>query len=38
MNSLVDKHPFNTGTLIIMLVVALSAVYGILYLILRNKK
>jgi uncharacterized membrane protein HdeD (DUF308 family) len=36
-NSLVDKHPFNTGTLLIMVVGAILIIYGVAYLILRKK-
>jgi len=35
---MVDKHPFGTGTLFIMVIVSLIVVYGIFYLILKNKK
>jgi hypothetical protein len=38
MNPYLDKHPFNTGTLVIMVVVSLAVMYGVVYLILRNKK
>jgi len=38
MNSIVDKHPFHTGTLLVMVVISLLIMYGIFYLILRNKK
>jgi len=37
-NSIVDKHPFNTGTLLIMVTVSLLIIYGVFYLILRKKK
>jgi hypothetical protein len=38
LNSIVDKHPFNTGTLMLMMAGALLMVFGVFYLILRNKK
>jgi hypothetical protein len=36
-NSLIDKHPFGTGTLLLMVVAALLIMYGVAYLILRKK-
>jgi hypothetical protein len=36
-NLIFDKHPFNTGTLLIMVVVSLLIIYGIFFLILRKK-
>jgi hypothetical protein len=36
-NLIVDKHPFNTGTLLIMVVGAILIIYGVAYLILRKK-
>jgi hypothetical protein len=35
---MVDKHPFGSGTLFIMVIVSLSVIYGIFYVILKNKK
>jgi hypothetical protein len=35
---IVDKHPFNTGTLLLIVVGAMLVAYGIVYLILRNRK
>jgi hypothetical protein len=37
-NSALDKHPFGTGTLFIMVIAALLILYGIFYVILKNKK
>jgi uncharacterized membrane protein HdeD (DUF308 family) len=37
-NSLVDKHPFHTITLVAMVVGAMLVVYGILYVALWLKK
>jgi hypothetical protein len=37
-NAIFDKHPFHTGTLLLMVVVSLLIVYGVFYLFLRNKK
>jgi hypothetical protein len=34
---MVDKHPFSTGTLLLMVVAAICIVYGVIYLILRKK-
>jgi hypothetical protein len=36
-NSIIDKHPFNTETLLLMVVVSLLVVYGVFFLILRKK-
>jgi hypothetical protein len=36
-NSLVDKHPLSTGTLLLIVVTAICLVYGVAYLILRKK-
>jgi len=35
-NSLVDKHPLNTGTLLIIVVAAILIIYGVAYLILKK--
>jgi len=35
--SLADKHPFHTGTLFLMVIGAFLLLYGIAYLILKNK-
>jgi hypothetical protein len=35
---IVDKHPFNTGILLIMMVGVMLIAYEISYLILRNRK
>jgi hypothetical protein len=35
--SLVDKHPLHTGTLFLMVIGAFLLLYGIAYLILKNK-
>jgi hypothetical protein len=37
-NAIYDKHPFTTGTLLIMVVGAMLIVYGVFFLILRKKK
>jgi hypothetical protein len=37
-NSLVDKHPYGTGTLLLMVVGGMLLIYGIAYLILRNRQ
>jgi hypothetical protein len=33
-----DKHPFHTITLFLLVVVSLLIIYGVFYLVLRNKK
>jgi len=33
----VDKHPFSTGTLFIIVIGAIAILYGVAYLILRKK-
>jgi hypothetical protein len=35
---IVDKHPFTTGQLLLMMVGAMLLAYGVVYLILRNRK
>jgi hypothetical protein len=35
---IVDKHPFSTGTLLLMVVGGMLIGYGIVYLILKNRK
>jgi hypothetical protein len=35
---MIDKNPFHTGTLLLMAVISLEIVYGVVFLILRNKK
>ena len=37
-NLIVDKHPFSTGTLLLMMVGGMLIVYGVVYLILKNRK
>ena len=37
-NSLVDRHPFNTGTLILLVVGSMLIIYGVLFLILKMRK
>jgi len=36
-NSVIDKHPFSTGTLLLMVVAGICIAYGVAYLILRKK-
>jgi len=35
---MVDRHPLGTGTLLIMVIASLLLLYGIFYVILKNKK
>jgi hypothetical protein len=37
-NLIVDKHPFSTGTLLLMMVGGILLIYGVAYLILKNRK
>lgn len=37
-NSIADKHPFGTGTLLGMVVVALLILFGVSFVILKIKK
>jgi hypothetical protein len=37
-NLIFDKHPFNTGTLLLMVAGSVLLVYAVLYIILKIKK
>jgi hypothetical protein len=37
-NSVIDRHPFSSGTLIFLVVGSMLIIYGVLFLILRMRK